>query len=210
MAHVLTETSAFDATITAPDDGDSVTAASINTALQSLTNRTRYFNTKFTGASVTRQQNHMSAIVGSNWTFDTTNMLWKQSNIGAAGSLLLPVTNLVDGATITGYSVRLAGKSYTAAAGHVGLPATLPTAALFRLDDLSNTQLGTASDTSGTQAAYDSAHVLTATGLTEVVAETRQYFVLLTGEAGANAVANTTGVLAFTVAYSWTNLTPGG
>ena len=42
MSTILTETSTFTPTVTAPDDGDPATGASVTTGLQSLTNRTRY------------------------------------------------------------------------------------------------------------------------------------------------------------------------
>lgn len=42
MSTILTETSTFSATVTAPDAGDSITGASVTTGLQSLTNRTKY------------------------------------------------------------------------------------------------------------------------------------------------------------------------
>lgn len=42
MSTVLTETSSYDATITVPASGDARTASSVNTAFQSLTNRSKY------------------------------------------------------------------------------------------------------------------------------------------------------------------------
>jgi hypothetical protein len=42
MPHILTETSAFDATVEAPDDGDAAAVTSVNTGLQALTNRSKY------------------------------------------------------------------------------------------------------------------------------------------------------------------------
>jgi hypothetical protein len=42
MSTILTETSTFTATVTAPDDGDPATGAAVTTGLQSLTNRTLY------------------------------------------------------------------------------------------------------------------------------------------------------------------------
>jgi hypothetical protein len=44
MSTILTETSTFTATVTAPDDGDPATGAAVTTGLQSLTNRTKYLN----------------------------------------------------------------------------------------------------------------------------------------------------------------------
>jgi hypothetical protein len=44
MSTILTETSTFTATVTAPDDGDPATGASVTTGLQSLTNRSLYLN----------------------------------------------------------------------------------------------------------------------------------------------------------------------
>jgi hypothetical protein len=42
MSHTLTETATYDATVTVPDDGDARTAASVNTAFQSLADRSKY------------------------------------------------------------------------------------------------------------------------------------------------------------------------
>lgn len=87
-------------------------------------------------------------------------------------------------------TVRIAGAS-----GHVGLPGTMPTLKLYRQDGGSTgapVQVGaTITDTSATTGAYELVHPLTITGLTEAMSgdSGNRYYILVTGEAGANSVA---------------------
>jgi hypothetical protein len=52
MSTVLTETSTYGATVTVPSDGDAANAASVNGALQTLANRTKYLNDAILNASI--------------------------------------------------------------------------------------------------------------------------------------------------------------
>lgn len=65
MSTILTETSTFTATVTAPDDGDSITGASVTTGLQSLANRTKYLNDTATAAALVAGSVAMYSLSGT-------------------------------------------------------------------------------------------------------------------------------------------------
>jgi hypothetical protein len=242
MAHNLTPANSFDTTITVPDDGDGGTAASVNGAFQALANRTQYLNQNYlplsggalTGTlqgtsfrfstslgtvsptNYTRLQSYFGGVPdGNQWKMDVNRGIFIQNTVSSAGTLYLPLNNIIDGSTLTSVTVTLAGASYSGAAGHGGsLPATMPTLKLYRQDQGSppaQTQIGgTTTDSSANAAAYDAAHSVTISGLSEAVVQTKQYYLLLTGEASTNSVANTTGVLAISAVFSTTFWSPGG
>lgn len=53
MAHALTDTSAFTTSVTVPDDGDDLDAASVQVGFQALANRTKFLKDQLTGAQPT-------------------------------------------------------------------------------------------------------------------------------------------------------------
>lgn len=238
MSHPLTDVSNFDTSITVPDDGDAGAAASVGVGFQSLANRTKWLNDNkltltggtltggligtslsgtsfpFAGAPPTVNRNQPALFAsgdGSRWSYDRNFLKWYQSSVASAGTLFIPLSNLVDGATLISVSVAYSGKYATGMVGHAGLPATMPTVSLQRISASGLVQIGaTITDTSGSFAVYDGGHNILIPSLTEVITETSDYVVYITGEAGANSVANTSGVLGVTATFSVPTNSPGG
>lgn len=99
-----------------------------------------------------------------------------------AFKLLLPV-----GVTVTAVSV-----GYVGAGGHGALPAVMPSITVSHTAFATNgsTSLGSASDTSGSVAAFELYHLITKSGLSYTVAAGDVMTVLVTSESGANSVAS--------------------
>ncbi len=112
---------------------------------------------------------------------------WQNVTIG--GGLYIPI-EVPNGATITGASVTI-----DPAGAHVGLPAQMPELQLVKRAHSTgvSTDVGTAGvDGSASVVAYEAAHQVTKTALTEVINNaTHLYFLQLTAEAGANALVGT-------------------
>lgn len=114
----------------------------------------------------------------ANPTTLTTVPTWNQQATGDDYPLLVPLDVPV-GSVITDFNGRLNG-----AAG--GLPGTLPTLSLVWHDVTSDTltTIASATDPSASMAAYNAAHSVSLTGMSETVSSTRRYYAKLTGEAG--------------------------
>jgi len=132
----------------------------------------------------------------SRWTYDETNRAWVQTDITSAGLLLWPVAvpptfpgdPTGEGGRITELHVRVDGNAGPGAGTHGALPA-LPQIKFWRRDGATVTQLGsTTVDGSGTVGAYETAHNISITGLTESILATRSYWVSVEGESGGNAL----------------------
>jgi len=127
-------------------------------------------------------------------------------------ALYLPITNVVDLATLSVVTVTIFGGS---GGGFVALPANMPTLAIWRLSsaDGSLTQLGsTATDPSGTVTAYNAVHSFSITGLTEVAngVSPHSLYAIFTGPGGANYIAAETTYIGLRCTFTAPYLTPGG
>lgn len=198
MPHNLTETPTRGSPVSVPDPGDARTAASVDGPFQTLANRVAYleangdacrdFNLQMPIESAV-----LDSLVGGNWVY--TNGFWWQTDVAAAAKLWIPL-RLPVGATLTTVTVFLSGATLAGAAAHAGVPATKPKITLkasFPSSDTTTTLgtvIGTATDGSASVGAYDTAHTITISGLSEVVTGSKRYAVALEGENGANAAAN--------------------
>lgn len=158
--------------------------------------------------TLTRQQDYFSAQNDGTWAFDPATRLWIQSST-SAGAIYFSLNNLIDKAELTAVTVTKAGKSDSTYAGHSALP-TAGGVVVYKRSGTTVSTLGSASDTASPVATYDAAHDVSVSGLTEVINESHQYWVQVVNETGANAVANTTGVLLVTCTFIVDRVTPGG
>lgn len=87
---------------------------------------------------------------------------------------------------ITAFSVFLQGAS-----GHAGLPAIMPAATLFNGTFFSTAlaSLVSATDGSGSTASYEAVHVMGTSGLSLSIDNSKQYYLLFSGEHSTNALA---------------------
>lgn len=65
MSHSYTDAAQFDSAITLPDDGDQITAASVNVALEALADRTRALSQRVLVADIYTSFSDASGLVGS-------------------------------------------------------------------------------------------------------------------------------------------------
>lgn len=112
-----------------------------------------------------------------------------QTNVGAARIVAFPVC-LPPGDDILTISVMLNGNL---GAGHASLPGTMPSVSLVSVDVAgTQTTIDTVADSSASVGAYDANHLVTLTlGAPETIDGGEAYSIVVTGEAGANSVANT-------------------
>jgi hypothetical protein len=125
------------------------------------------------------------AVVSSRFTLGSTG--WLQTNVTDAGLLELQLPLALIGEKISQVTLRVAGGG-----SHVGLPATLPTLLFVKNLGGLATLLGSAADPSTTVAEYESPHDLVIPDINLVLRPTDFDFlqIVVTGEAGANALIN--------------------
>jgi hypothetical protein len=112
---------------------------------------------------------------------DSSNhQYYQQTDVTSAGGLKFPLEPLPPGAKIISVKARFAGT------GHSALPATLPKITLYEVEDLTDTEVVTATDAPANVAAYEVLHTLSATA-NVVVDPLKYYHVKFEGETGANA-----------------------
>ncbi len=122
----------------------------------------------------------------------------------AVGGVLLQVT--AGGETVTlpwtgppaGTLTRIDALVYGdySSGGHAGMPAGMPGIHVYALDPVTGglDDLGSVADPSASLGAYETAHQISATGLSVDLSE-RLIHVVVTGESGANALADSFAVL---------------
>lgn len=196
MAHNLTDTDAFQATVQVPDDGDASSAGSLYSAggvgLQALTNRTRYLYNRGIEAIGGHIQIPTGFPVDYNnavFRYDTatgpTLCYWVQFNVGGAGEIWWEIPQLL-GCGFDEVSVRI----FPTVAARAGLCGTPPQVSLYHLDATTGTPavlVGTQVDTSALVATYETLHDIDLSVATQTFSEDDCYRVLFEGEAGANA-----------------------
>ena len=174
-------------------DGDDDVVAELAAHLESLSNSTEYvaYNVGDHFATLSPPAENTN----TRWTFDFNLMLWVQTDITDAGFLVWPVgfphrdTGGASSGVITEAHVRIEGDAGPGGAGHANVPSTRPTFRFYRQEGTTLTQLGsTITDAPASAAAYDTAHDLSITGLSEDIITGRNYWAVITGEAGTNSV----------------------
>jgi len=110
---------------------------------------------------------------------------WQQSSVGSAGKLLIDLDDLPHGNELTSVQVDVVGSTSGSFSG-----ITMPTVSVWRITSAAaETQIGsTATDGSGTNAAYTALHSITAGSLAHTIDRaTNTYFVKFTGATGGTA-----------------------
>lgn len=121
-----------------------------------------------------------------------------------------PLSELVDGATLTEVRVTVMGQT---TAGFSSLPTTMPKVKVYKVDGSTGavTQLGsTATDASGTVGAFNGIHHITVSGLSQGIdqsAATRLFVTVLGGD--GNFVADELSIIGIRASFTCTLLTPG-
>lgn len=210
MSHTLTPVSSQElAGVTVPDPGDPRTAASVVTPIQALLNTIYWLYNHIppiagSGLHVPITGAVNDAIVNVNgWTF--SGALWEQSDISIAPVLWVDIP-VPRGYVLNQVHARVKGNGFGVGA-HSSLPATKPTLTVYEMDPTNNNSIlqtgGPVTDASASVGAYDAAHSIDITGLTWTIAsDIRKYMVKLTGEAGANSLANRLTLAGISVSWS--------
>lgn len=203
MTQNITELDQFDATVSYPSPGESVTAASQLLPLQPLANRTRYIKNRIdlfdpvalagvpgisAGPLVFRVR--LGAPYLADFTTDWSKgayVTYSQASVATAVSIVFEPQFLPVG-QITDFKIGLSHP----VGGHGSLPATMPRFLLLKRAVAatgSPTTIADVTDSSASVGAYEAYHEVAATGLTETLSVGNVYILLINGEAGANSIA---------------------
>lgn len=164
-------------------------------------------------------------VIAGYWDFSVINGTWTQTNVAAGHSLAIPLTILPYKSTLNKVRVIIDG-NYGGGGNHAGLPGTMPTATLVKRTLTSNgyTNIGAAvTDTPGSFANYDTPHVIytaydlhdgtadqwTWTALGESIDGDKHFWVVVTGETGANSNASSLAVVGLEASFTCTKVAPG-
>jgi hypothetical protein len=197
MPHNLTPVSEYTGNVSVPVGGDPRTALSVEVPFQTLTNRAAWLRDQtleLQYKGVTRQ---IATEAYSPINFIAPYVLsggggpyWRQLSTPTANDHVVYRLGMPQGATLNSITVRLQG-----AAAHVGLPASVPTLRLLRVDATDFTsgwvlQGSISSDLSANTTAYQAVHTITVGSLSVVVDNAQyNYFACVSGEGSTNALS---------------------
>lgn len=173
-------------TLVIDDDGDPFAIARIAANIEALHTNTGILSTSVVGwrhAALTASDPSIFDVVTS--TGSPGPGLRQVSTVSPTVGLWLPTPAA---GKIT--QVRATLKSVS---GHSGLPASLPTITLFRIDELTGSpvEIGTETDDSANLTEYEAAHeVIMVIDPGEELSAQRSYMLKIEGESGADAAAN--------------------
>ncbi len=201
MPQNITESEAWTTPLTAPADGDSVNGATWVAAIQGYANRLKYLAARVPGVQ-SEVINVMPMPVASSGAYFTApegapdqGPMLQTGTPGSDPIAKCPWYNAPRKGTLTQVVLRVQGS--WASAVHGALPTSMPAFKVWRVDinTGAKTQVGsTATDASGTVGAYEAAHDITLSGLSESL-EGRLYFIEVRGEDDTNALANSFAVI---------------
>jgi len=170
------------------DDGDPLSNAEFLATAQALANRTAFLASLVAGAGANKTFTiPFAPIINSSSAFtlvlSSQHFHYDHTPATGVGALYFSLGGLVAGTRLISATMRYAG-AREAAGAHGTLPATMPLIAVHYQDDVSDTQIATQSDTSGSVAAYDLPHDVTVVCNHNIVAPPRNYYIRIAGENG--------------------------
>lgn len=160
-------------------------------------------NVGYTSALAFTRMVHGAAISSTNFAFSLVSYMHAQTT--SLATLVLPICETPDGATMTDVTVRLS----VSGGGFSSLPSVMPSFKVYKLASGTLTSLGTATDSSANVGALNGAHSVTLSGLSEAIDQSggTRYFVEITGAGGTNYV-NGLSVVYVSAAFTTTKLKP--
>lgn len=203
MTTAIVPVNAYGASLSIPADGEAVSSASVLLYMQEVANRLEFLRQRLPGANPVANILNIGrfaadAIIlpsSTVWARSFSNVFAPVVNnlvLSSTEVFLMPIP-LVAGTVIRNFAAIARG-----AGAHAGLPAVMPKVELVKLDGLgylgaavapSYTSVDNQSDTSGTTAAYQVAHLITKTlGAPQTVGVNEAWALRMTGESGANAL----------------------
>lgn len=208
MAHNLVDVDTWTASVAVPDDGDAANAASVESGMQDLADRTLYLRNRLPSAAASYQ-----IVVPA---FYTQNILSRFSydiaaaavpypvhtDVTSVGGIYCPLYGLPSSGTITSIVAKVNGKMQ-AGAPHGGLIGTPPELKFIRWasSTAAVTQLAVTPDPHANTnlALYEAPHDISSGVLAESLSTARVYSVFVEGEGGLNAANDNFGVYCFVV-----------
>lgn len=191
----IVDVDTWTATIVTAADGDAVNGASRATEAQGLADRSRYLRNRvrsaadgYIGVPI------VPAYLSANPTypvFDSTYCGWRWSNVSAPANMFIGVPEMFN-CRITEVHAMFHG-DLMVAGPHAGQPANLPTLEVYENDWTgagTSTKVANITYTWVDIPTYESHQLISATGLTLDMDNSKQVVAEFTGESGANALAN--------------------
>ena len=120
---------------------------------------------------------------------------WASASTEIHSAMLWRLSDLPDGCTLTAFGCYITGAAGHGATWPANAPQNMPVIAVVKKTlTAADASVGTKTDsTATTKAAYEAAHVLQVTGLTEVINNaTTAYWLYVTNESGTNAQSGVT------------------
>lgn len=201
----ITDVDAFTSPVVHPVDGDAVAGAGLQTLAQNLSNRTRFLYNRTAGdrtivllpiPASSANDYFAGDIPGSgNSTMVSGGPMIQSGTPGSDPICNCPWYNAPIDGRITEVRANVIGAWSSAV--HAGLPSSMPSMQLWKIDPSTGTvtQVGsTATDASGSVGAYEAAHVLTISSLTQLI-DGFVFFLLFRGEDDTNALAESFAVM---------------
>jgi hypothetical protein len=151
----------------------------------------------YTARDVVRNHSMIVNGISANWSLSPTYRgAWR--NTADGGVLHVLMDRMVHGSTLTRLTVRWIG-----AVGHAAFPGgapTMPHWELYAVDNAgASTLVATATDTSATHTAYETAHSISNSAIAHTVTlDTHRYVLEMTGESAPNFFANANIIQVFT------------
>ncbi len=196
MAHNLVDVETFPAAISIMDDGDAANAASVETGRQQLANRTYYLHEKIVGvaSTITVPIPLCASAFNANARFYSADGVaayglgcWVQSDITSIGGLAFGIYLPFESGQLSSVTLYVTGL-YSGAA-HAGAIGAMPTLTIQQQALATGvvTDLATVTDTTVAPATYDVPHTIVNPCGPVPIGPTHTYWLVVTGEAGANA-----------------------
>jgi hypothetical protein len=187
--------------VTIPSDGDAPDAASVNTAFEALTDAVRYAESR----TLTWQMANdafiwtrlpkislVTPMTNAGWAAEesTIQVGWYETTADPT-SLSFEILPPHAMAALRGVYVVLAGAGHAGAVGHVNLPGTMPTIAVWQNLGGFPAAVAITDDGSPDVATYDAAHIVyVATPALAANTFGTRLVLRITGETGANSLAD--------------------
>ena len=200
----VTELDEFTTNVPVIDDGDTCGNVEHLATAQALANRTKHLRKGIQGLAISLTKRIPLAAMGQEFArFATVTSsvanYWLQTDVTDQGRIRFPIPHSVLG-KINKVTAHVAGGS------HGALPATLPRLRVVWTDITlttgAPTNLADVVDPSPSQATYDAKHIIQTGNLAETILSTRDYYVEIRGEAGANSANNQFRILALEVEFT--------
>lgn len=202
MPQTVTPIGTWPSSFSAHADGDLVDGAGWLARIQDYANALQYLKDKANGLSVNDRV--YCPFIAPGQSAGALRFAWNgvgqnQIDVTSAGRLDFDLPLPKGATTIQGIVLILQGG---AGGAHTALPATLPTLELYRFPEAGGAPVsvsGPHADLSATFAAYDAAHVISASALAHAIVAQNRYIMKVTGETGAGSGA---GKLQLIAAYA--------